>query len=233
MRQKKTIAVIQSNYIPWKGYFDIIHDADLFIFYDDVQYTKNDWRNRNQVKSPQGLFWLTIPVGKREDRLICEVTFQDSFWRKKHWQVIEQWYHNAPYYNLYLEFFQRFFGENACESLSDFNQGLIKTISTQFLGINTRFEDSRSYNLQGKKLDRLIDLLIKAGATRYISGPSAKDYIDQQKFIDAGIELVYKDYSGYPEYPQLYPPFTHKVSILDLLLNTGLDAPNYIWGWRK
>jgi hypothetical protein len=228
----KKIAVIQSNYIPWKGYFDVIHDVDQFIFYDDVQFTKNDWRNRNKIKTVQGLVWLTIPVGKKLDRLICEVELTDDEWRKKHWMTIQQAYSKAPYFKMYRDFFEYVYHEAQWSSLSELNQFLIRHISREFLGIQTDFQDSRKYHAQGEKLDRLIDLLKKAGASLYISGPSAQAYIDDNAFQTAGIDLVYKEYAGYPEYQQLYPPFEHGVSILDLLFNCGSSAPDFIWGWR-
>ena len=229
----KKVAVIQSNYIPWKGYFDIIHDVDQFVFYDDVQYTKNDWRNRNKIKSRQGLHWLTIPVGARNERLICEVEMKDLNWPKKHWETIKQSYSKAPYFNAYKDFFEFFYLGSNRTNLSELNQYLVKTISTEFLGIETDFIDSREFQPEGQKLDRLIDLLVKAGANLYISGPTAKSYIQEDAFRNAGIELVFKDYSGYPEYPQQFPPFEHSVSILDLIFNCGPQSPKYIWGWRK
>jgi hypothetical protein len=118
-------------------------------------------------------------------------------------------------------------------NLSELNHYLIKTISRDFLGITTEFGDSREYCPEGQKLDRLIDLLSKAKADLYISGPTARDYIKEECFVEAGIKLEYKDYSGYPEYPQLFPPFDHAVSILDVLFNCGPQSPEYIWGWRE
>jgi len=229
----KKVAIIQSNYIPWKGYFDIIHDVDLFIFYDDVQYTKNDWRNRNKVKTAQGICWLTIPVGHREDRLIHEVEIVDGSWNRKHWETIKQSYSKSAYFKQYQNFFEYVYLKAKWTNLSELNQYLVKTISKDFLDIKTDFKDSREYHAEGHKLDRLIDLLIKAEAESYISGPAAKDYIEKNAFRQAGIELIFKDYSGYPEYSQLFPPFEHAVSILDLLFNCGPAAPDYIWGWRE
>lgn len=228
----KKVAVIQSNYIPWKGYFDIIHDADLFIFHDDLQYTKNDWRNRNKIKTMQGVSWLSIPVGSREDRLICEVELNDSSWSRKHWNMIKQFYSKTPYFKKYQGYFEHIYLESSWTNLSELNQLLIIGISREFLGIQTQFMDSRIFNLKLKKLDRLIELLQSAKADLYISGPSARAYIDENIFLQAGIELIYKDYSGYPEYQQLFPPFEHAISILDLLFNCGPDAPYFIWGWR-
>ncbi|MBB1127105.1 WbqC family protein [Thiospirillum jenense] len=228
----KNVVVLQSNYIPWKGYFDLIHDADLFVFYDDLQFTKNDWRNRNKIKTQNGCEWLTIPVGANEKRLICEVEIKDSAWQIKHWKSIHQCYGKSDYFLNYKDIFEHVYLEQRWASLSVLNQYLICLISNNILNIKTEFKDSREYDLSGKKLDRLLELVVKTGATRYISGPAAKDYIDPARFVDAGIDLVWKEYSGYPEYPQRFPPFEHGVSILDLLFNVGPDAPWYIWGWR-
>ncbi len=227
-----TVAVIQSNYLPWKGYFDIIHDADVFIFYDDVQFTKNDWRNRNRIKTQAGASWLTIPAGSDEKRLICEVAIKDHTWQSKHWKTLQQNYLKAPHFKRYQAFFEEVYLGRQWDNLSDLNKYLITHISREFLGIQARFEDSRSYAPAGAKLDRLLDLLLKTGMRRYVSGPAARDYIDAPRFAAAGIELIYKDYSGYPEYPQFHPPFEHGISIVDLLFHTGPDAPWYIWGWR-
>lgn len=229
----KKVAIIQSNYIPWKGYFDIIHDVDLFIFLDDVQYTVRDWRNRNKIKTPQGLRWLSVPVGADRDRLIHQVEIVDDGWAKKHWETIKYSYSKTPHFKKYREFFEYVYLDSAWTNLSELNQFLIKRISQEFLGIETEFRDSREFAAQGEKTDRLLDLLVKAGATSYLSGPSAKSYIDDSKFRADGIELAYKDYSHYREYPQPFPPFEHAVSILDLLFNCGPDAPNYVWGSRN
>lgn len=228
----KTVAVIQSNYIPWKGYFDIIHDVDLFLFYDDVQYTKRDWRNRNKIKTPQGPCWLTIPVGSSMSRLVCEVEPVHSRWAEKHWSTIKQTYSKTSYFKQYQDFFEYVYLEKEWTNLSELNQFLIRTISVDFLAIKTEFKDSREFVVIDQKLDRLINLLQKVGAAAYVSGPSAKTYIDEEVFAESGIELIYKDYSGYPIYPQLFPPFEHNLSVLDLLFNCGPDAPYYIWGWR-
>ena len=233
MFQLKKVAIIQSNYIPWKGYFDIINDVDLFIFYDDVQYTKNDWRNRNNIKTENGITWLTIPIGKRHGRFIHEVKIDDKKWAKKHWSTIKQYYSKAPFFLEYKDYFEHVYCEAKWEYLSDLNQYIIKYLAKECLGVNTEFKDSREYNLTGHKFERLMELIKKAKADIYISGPSARSYIEKGRFDEEGIKLVYKDYSNYPEYHQFYPPFTHNVSIIDLLFHTGPDAPDYIWGWRE
>jgi hypothetical protein len=226
------VAVLQSNYLPWKGYFDIINDVDTCIFYDDVQYTKNDWRNRNRIKTPAGGQWLTVPSGASLDRLVCEVTLPESSWQSKHWKSLQQNYSRAPFFGRYRDFFEHAYLGTRWESLSELNQFLIKSVSRQFLGITTRFEDSRRFLLTGQKQERLMRLLEQAGCSHYLSGPAGAGYLDEKAFVRAGIRLGYKDYSGYPVYEQLHPPFEHRVSIIDLLFNVGEDAPDFIWGWR-
>jgi len=230
---RRTVAVIQSSYIPWKGYFDIIHDADLFVFYDDAQYTKNDWRNRNKIKTGEGAAWLTVPVRAHLGQTIREVELAGPLWAKKHWKTLCQYYSHAPHFGRYRDLLESVYLGTRWESLSRLNQHLTKCIARDTLGIATEFADSCDYPAGGGRLERLIELLRSAGAGAYVSGPSARAYIDPERFRADGIDLVYKSYEGYPEYPQFHPPFEHNVSILDLLFHAGPDAPYYIWGWRE
>lgn len=222
------VAIIQSNYIPWKGYFDMINAVDLFIFYDDVQYTKRDWRNRNRIKTSDGVKWLTIPCSATRDQLICEVNLSDSHWQRKHWKTITHNYSRAKYFDYYKSFFEEIYTGRIWRNLSELNQHLIKKISREVLHIDTHFSDSRKYSLQGKKEERVLDLLSRSGATSYLCGPAAQSYINENHFRDANIELLWMDYTGYPTYQQLYPPFSHQVSIIDLIFNAGSDATAYM-----
>lgn len=227
------MAAIQSCYIPWKGYFDIIHDVDIFIFYDDLQYTNRGWRNRNKIKTPSGGHWLTIPVGGHQDQLICEVEIKSDAWAKEHWRTLAAYYSKAPFFEKYKSFLEQVYRSGKWRYLSELNQYLTTEICRNILGIKTVFAQSQEFSAKGKKTERLIDLLKKCGADTYLSGPAARDYIDESLFQEAGITLEYKDYSGYPEYPQFHPPFEHQVSILDTLFQVGDEAPHYIWGWRS
>jgi len=229
----KKLAAIQSNYIPWKGYFDIIHDVDEFIFYDDVQYTIRDWRNRNKILTPQGEVWLSVPVGAKRSRSIIDVRISDSAWQRKHFKTLEMAYHRAPFWKRYEEFLRYVYLERQWTYLYELNRFLIEHISRDFLGITTKFSDSRDYPTHGAKHEKLLSLVKAAQANVYISGSAAKNYIVAEDYARAGIELVWKDYSNYPEYPQRSKNFTHYVSILDLLFNVGDAAPWYIWGWRN
>ena len=222
----KRVAILQSNYIPWKGYFDIIHDVDTFIFYDDVQYTTNDWRNRNRIKTASGSQWLTIPVGKHMHRRICDVTLpMEKSWAETHWRRIEDAYRDTPCFEQFRSYFQSFYLERTWRSLSELNQALIVGISRDLLRVTTRFEQSTDYVLSGSRGDRLVDLLKQSGATRYVSGPAARSYLTDEMLASAGIAVTWKDYGGYPEYAQSHGAFRHDVSVLDLLFHTGSQAP--------
>jgi len=227
-KKKKTVVILQSNYIPWKGYFDLINLADEFVLYDEVQYTKNDWRNRNVIKTKAGAKWLTIPVRvRRLGQRINETNVSDSRWNQKHWKTIETNYSKAAHFNIFKSRLRDLYLGCEEKSLSRINERFIREMC-DIIGIKTRITSSAIYNGTGGKTDRLVDICKKAGATTYLSGPAAKTYINQGLFADVDIELSWMDYSDYPEYDQLYPPFQHTVSILDLILNRGSNAPNYM-----
>jgi hypothetical protein len=227
-RPRFRVAVVQSNYVPWKGYFDLIRQVDCFVFYDDLQYTKNDWRNRNRIKTPHGVKWLTIPCGKDLHRLICEVRVDRVDWQADHWKRLEASYRGAPSWQAYSDRLREFYLGTRWEYLSDLNQSLIRFVSKDVLQLSTRLDDSRRFHLTATKTERLVDLLSQVGATDYLSGPSAKAYIQPALFTEAGIALHYIDYGAYPEYPQLHGAFVHDVSILDLLFNVGEKALEYL-----
>lgn len=226
------IAIIQSNFLPWKGYFDIINDVDLFIFEDDLQYTERDWRNRNRIKTAAGPKWITVPVKGGRSQTIDHVEIvNDRSWIRKHLETIKRSYGKSPFFPDIFPEVQAILSSGE-RYLSKLNQQFIILFS-RYLGCTTRFINSRDLDPQGVKDDRLIDICIKSGANHYLSGPAAKSYIIENKFKQAGIHLEWKSYAGYPEYHQPYPPFEHAVSIIDLLFNYGKNAAFYIWGWRQ
>ena len=218
----KKVAILQSNYIPWKGYFDLMRMVDEFIIYDDVQYTRSDWRNRNKIKTPKGLAWLTIAVGKHYNR-INETLISDDNWGKSHWATLKQAYGKAPHFKEYKDVFEEVYMTTTEMHLSLVNFELIRIINS-VLGIGTKISWSTDYQLIDGKSERLVDLVRQAGGNEYLSGPAAKVYLDEQLFNDAGIKVSWMDYSGYPEYHQLYPPFEHGVTVLDLIFNEGPAA---------
>jgi len=223
----KKVAIVQSNYIPWKGFFDLIAAADEFVLYDDAQFTKNDWRNRNQIKTPQGVQWLTVPVGQSINRRIRDVILPDARWQAKHWKTIASNYGRATHFDSVAEEIKPLYVQQQHRHLSQLNRALIETVCA-FLNITTKISNSWDYSLTEGKNERLVDLCRQMGASEYISGPSAKNYIDENAFAEQGIKVSWFDYSGYPEYSQLWGEFVHGVSILDLLFNCGKDAPKYM-----
>lgn len=220
-----SIAILQSNYLPWKGYFDIIAAVDTFVVYDCVQYTKNDWRNRNKIKAPGGgTRWLTVPVRRTSLQMrIDEARTLDPQALRKHWTLIEQTYRSAGRFGTMSPVLGPIFDRDTPELLSELNVSLIKAFC-EILGIGTRIVDSSEFELSADRNQRLVDICRQAGADRYLSGPAARDYLDQELFADAGVQVDWMDYAGYPEYDQPHGPFEHQVSIVDLVLCAGEDA---------
>jgi len=225
----KKVAILQSNYIPWKGYFDMIAAVDEFIIFDDMQYTRRDWRNRNQIKTPQGIQWMTIPVlakGKYH-QTIRDTEIDGKDWSDTHWKALTQNYRRAPHFDEISEWLQPLYLREPETHISELNRRFIEAICA-YLGIHTRISNSWDYDLVDGKSERLADLCRQAQATEYISGPAAKDYIEANIFSDLGVNLTWFDYSGYPEYPQLWGEFSHGVTILDLLFNCGPASRQYM-----
>jgi len=227
----KKVAILQSNYIPWKGYFDMMNLADEFILYDHVQYTERDWRNRNKIKTQHGMMWLTIPVRNNFPQKIKETVVSCPGWNRKHWKSIVRNYSRTKYFHNYRELFEELYlGQNEV-FLSQINHRFLTAIC-KILGINTKISWSMDYHLiEGDKTERVVDLCKQAGATEFICGPRAKAYINEDLFKNEGMVLRYMDYSEYPEYRQLFPPFEHRVSIIDLIFNEGPDATKFMKGF--
>lgn len=223
------MAIVQSNYIPWKGYFDLIASVDEFILFDDVQYTPRDWRNRNQIKTIQGVKWLSVPVKKKGMRFqkINETQLSNGGWQEKHWKSLCHSYAKARYFKEIAQWLEPLYLDTSYTHLSSLNYALIKAIC-DYLGINTLITHSHDYELVDGKTERLVAICKQAQGTEYISGPAAKDYIDRSLFVESGIDLTWFNYRGYPEYQQLHGEFVHSVSILDLLFNEGKDAVIYM-----
>ncbi len=225
----KRVAIVQSNYIPWRGYFDLMNQVDEFILFDNMQYTRRDWRNRNIIKSPTGSRWLTIPVevkGKYFQE-IKDTIISDRAWNRNHWKTIVHCYSQARHFSLYREMFEDLYLNTNEMHLSRINYRFLKTIC-RLLGINTKITWSMDYQLTGDKTERLVNLCKQAGGTKYLSGSAAKAYLEEDLFAQEGISVEYMDYSGYREHAQLYPPFQPQVSVIDLIFNEGPNATDYM-----
>jgi len=221
------VGIIQSNYIPWRGYFDFINSVDVFVLYDSVQYTKNDWRNRNKIKTSNGVHWLTIPVQQKSLAQHIENTFIDyrHKWEVKHLRAMEQAYGKLPHFMKYFPRYMEILEEGHL-TISTLNQALIRWLMS-CLDINTPLRSASEFNLTGQRTERLIELLTQLGATTYLSGPSAASYLEYGLFREAGIALEFKSYD-YPPYPQPHGPFASDVTVLDLLFSMGDRAKEYL-----
>jgi len=225
----KRVAIVQSNYIPWKGYFDLIASVDTFVIYDEMQYTKRDWRNRNKIKTPKGLAWLSIPVevkGKYFQK-ISEVKVSDLGWRQSHWGMIYQNYRKAPFFDDVQRWLKPLYFGMETIYLSEINKIFIRKVCNH-LGIETQIVDSKDYELLGDRNARLAHICEQVNGTEYVSGPAAKEYMDQSEFEERGIEVSWANYENYSSYPQLWGDFEHSVTILDLLFNVGDNAAEHM-----
>lgn len=225
------VVILQPSYIPWRGYFDQIRRADLFVFYDDVQYDKRSWRNRNQIKTPRGKQWLTIPVFSRGAQTAnipinqIRVTW-DKPWNRDHLKALQHSYARAPHFERYLPLLEEIY-QRRDEYLADFTIATSIRLARELGFTSTRFmRSSEIPGIEGQKTDRVINILKQVGATHYFCGPSASAYMEPEKFDAAGISFEYMEYN-YPAYPQLYPPYDPFVSIFDLLFMVGPDAAEY------
>lgn len=225
----KTVLITQSNYIPWKGYFDAIRASDVVVLYDDVQFTRRDWRNRNRIKTPQGVQWITIPVevkGKYHQK-ISETCISDTGWRTRHWRTLEMNYRRAPCFEWCQDVVRPLY-ERACTRLLSEVNYLFLVQLAQILGCKTEFRWSADFVPEPDRNERLIQICRSLGATTYLSGPSARAYLDEPRFAACGVSVKFLDFSGYPAYPQQFGAFDHHVTLLDLLFNTGKEALQYM-----
>lgn len=225
----KNVIITQSNYIPWKGYFDAISISDEFVVYDDMQYTKRDWRNRNLIKTQQGLKWLTIPVEVKGNffQKINETKIADKNWNKQHWDILKQAYSKSKKYSETKDFVENLYRSSSFDYLTDVNVHFITEICA-YLKIDINLKMSSDFVLNEERSQRLLDICLELNATDYYSGPAAKAYMDEKIFEDAKVGVHYLDYSNYLEYEQLNPPFEHGVSILDLIFNEGEDSYKFL-----
>lgn len=226
----KSVVITQSNYIPWRGYFDQIRFADSLVFFDDAQFTRRDWRNRNKIKTAHGLLWLTVPVEVKGkfSQSIKNTRVADKSWADKHLKSIQAAYGKAPYWKEVFPVLEEGYARaSRFDFLSEVNFCLIQTINS-FLNIKTPISRSSDYTLTEGKNERLASICQQLGATHYLSGPTAKNYLDPAVFAEHGITVQYFDYNDYPDYPQLHGEFEGAVSMVDLLFNVGSSATSFM-----
>jgi hypothetical protein len=226
----KKIAILQPNYIPWKGVFDLISRVDVFVFYDDVQFTVKDWRSRNRIRTPHGDLWLTVPVlskGLRDQRICDAVIDPLSNWQSKHYKALKASYHKARYFRDYEYLLEEIYLAHKWSKIADLNIFSTKLIAS-VLGLEVEWRRSKDLAQSGSKNgERAINLCKSLGCDYFINGPSARAFMDESLFRQSGIELDYMSYS-YPEYPQLHQPFVHEVTVLDVIFNCGPEAGKFI-----
>ena len=222
------VIITQSNYIPWKGYFSYMREATHLVLYDDMQYTKRDWRNRNKLISSDGPKWLSIPIdvkGKFHQK-INEAQVSDESWGEKHWNFIKNNYGKAKYFFEYEKHFKNLFLENTSSYLSDINLGFIKKI-IELLNIEITILSSKEFDLKGNRTEKLVNICTDLCASKYFTAPAAKNYIEESLFSIRNIEIEYYNYDGFIKYKQNWDGFSHEVSILDMFFNLGPDTINY------
>lgn len=225
----KKVAILQSSYIPWRGYFDLIASVDEFVIFDEMQYTKRDWRNRNKIKTKDGCLWLTVPVhvkGKYE-QTIRETKISGFYWKIKHWKIIKANYFKAPFFYELANEIEEIYANEKFTYLSKLNRRFIELIC-DYLNIKTKIKDSYEFKLRNDKTDRLIGICKDLNANEYISGPSGKEYLKIDEFKNNDIKLSFADYSNYGKYKQQWNNFEDNLSILDLIFNCGKDCYKYM-----
>ena len=227
------VTIHQPQYLPWLGYFDKAQRADIFIILDDVQFKKNDWQNRNRIRTSQGWQWLTLPVLHNHGQSILEVKINSTTnWRKAHFNALKMNYSKTPFFKTYIEFFESVY-EREWELLVDINMCFIEQI-IKWLGITTRIVKSSDYNIEGEKTERLINLCKECKATTYLSGADGQNYMDLDQFEQNNIQLEIQDYH-HPVYPQYWTDgektnFISHMSVVDLLFNCGPDSFKILQG---
>jgi hypothetical protein len=227
MSNKKVVAIHQPNFLPWLGFFYKMIKSDIFVFLDNVQFSKNSYQNRVKIKSSKGAIWLTVPVLHNFGQLTNEVKINNKeLWREKHLKTLELNYKKALFFKPVFELLQEVYFKEEWELLVDFNIELISKISN-FLGFKTELIKASSLNVRGKSTDLLIDIVKRLNGSIYLSGKGGANYQDEEKFRENGIELTYSDFK-HPIYPQLWGEFIEGLSIIDLLFNCGEKSIDYI-----
>lgn len=217
----KRVAILQPNYIPWRGYFDLMAQVDEFIIYDDTQYTRRDWRNRNKIMIGQQARWLSIPVDAtgKYDQLIRDVRIANPKWQKQHLESLRHAYGKAPHFSEMMDLLALGYESQCYRWLVDADVAFLALIK-DYLGLTARISFASDYHVEGRKTDKLVALCQAAGGSSYLSGPAAKTYIQPERFEDAGLALDYISYPQYPSYAHV-STYAQAISIVDALAHCG------------
>lgn len=225
-----TAVILQPHYLPYSGFFKLIDEADVFVFFDNVQFEARSWQIRNRIKNPEGFQWLTVPIVKSFGQLIKDVKINNSTdWQDRHWQAILHNYSKAPFFKDYRDFFQQVYTKK-WESLSELNIYIIEYLVKE-LGLKTKFIKASELGVSGKRSELLANICKKVNADKYYSNIGSKEYMDKQMnfFDDAGIKVSYMEYK-HPTYTQLFGEFIPYMSVIDVLFNHGKKAREIILG---
>lgn len=221
------VAVHQPQYLPWIGYFDKMRRADVFCYLNDVQYKKNEWQNRNRIKTAQDWQWLTVPVQYRFPEKINEVRINNTTqWSKKHLQALKTNYSRAPYFKAYISIFEDTFSRD-WELISELNIHLIERLKDALQMQEKKTVISSELTLREDPTDRLIDICKVLGADTYLAGQGGADYMDMARFEKNGLKLILQEFA-HPVYSQLFGDFQSHLSIVDLLFNCGPESMDMI-----
>lgn len=215
------IGILQPSYLPWLGFFEQMYKSDIFVIYDDVQYDKHGWRNRNRIKSANGVQWITVPVlTKNKNKPLVKDVILDNRenWRRKHLNSLKLNYGKAAYFEEYIGIFEECYSRE-WELLLDLNIELISKICS-VLGIKREIKLSSDLGISGDRIERLVKICKHFGADEFYEGKAGENYLDENVFLEQGITLKYQDYK-HPEYRQLYGEFVPYMSVVDLIFNEG------------
>jgi hypothetical protein len=220
----RTLVVLQPAYLPWLGFFDQMRRSDVFVYYDDVQFDKHGWRNRNRIKSPGGPLWLSVPVlhhGRGQPRIIDAEIDTRTAWARKHVGTLRQFYSKAPYFKQYLPELEDMLNR-PWTHIVDLDIG-VAALLAKWLRVSPTVYRSSELGIDGAQSERLLNLCRHFGATRYLSGSAAREYLDVDLFARHDVDVVWQDYD-HPVYPQQYGEFVPYLSGIDLVFNCGNDS---------
>ncbi len=227
-----TVVILQPGYLPWLGFFDQMYKSDTFVILDDVQYDKHGWRNRNRIKTMQGVQWLTVPVlisGKNKPIIKDVLIDNRTLCQKKHLRSIEQNYKKTQFFKDYFYIFEEILLKE-WKYLIDLDMEFIYKLN-DILGLNRKIIFTSYLNIKTDKTERLINICSLLGASKYLTGDAAKDYIDVGEFIKNNIQLEFHNYI-HPTYTQLYGEFIPFLSVIDLLFNHGDKSLEILTGQK-